>query len=685
MGRGRKSGHDNGDERFSPLSLFVQDDGGYTTVAMALALLVSLTLVFSAASVEWALSRSAEVQEVADAAALAGSNCVAAFSTVYQVVDACVLSLGLSGMVVMGTGLVVAAIPFVQESSPGIIEAGRQLLEARRGFASSATTGLSKLEKVLPALIMANSASCVSANCRGGLSYVGCAIPFPQTSQTDYSYLETELDTTEMEESAEHLREATERREEALKRANEAKERAWRADCIDSPMCMRSRAETLAGLYGPVNPHYPTVDSWKFEYARLRSVNYYRTRIAIEGPENQWPEELSRSAARRAFYEYASEAVASGVCVEEEDHVMIDLPELPRTAAMARDTSLYTEVRWPCTEEESGRTLHSTLACPAAIGAYSGDASLLDLELGYVLRCDTCGMDMSVMGSVASASTNINNGYEHYWRIVVRASRDYVEAREDAKRAEQEMSDIAREGSSLFRQALDALSINRPNVLPAGAWGCVSVVYRKEGTSAPPELTASFIPGMALPRGAAISAATLAPDGGTDGGTVLGRAFDGLKEGWGAPVELVGSITELWGKMLVGYGSAYGTVTGAADTVLDGVGSLFGETVATWLRSKIGGFVDACGFKPADMRLRKPVLVRSQLVLDKAGLGGIGRVRSIVESLPASPEGIAQFCLQQVLGELGSGDFTVANLPIPGMGDISIPLTVDVSELVGAS
>ena len=152
MATGKRSGDRACGPRVLSVSLFVEDDGGYTTVAMAVALLVSLTLVFSAASAEWAMARSAEVQEVADAAALAGSNCVAAFSTVYQVLDACVLSLGLSGVMVMGAGMVVSSIPFVQAKAPAILGVGRQLLTARKGFATSAATGLSRLEKVLPAL-----------------------------------------------------------------------------------------------------------------------------------------------------------------------------------------------------------------------------------------------------------------------------------------------------------------------------------------------------------------------------------------------------------------------------------------------------------------------------------------------------------------------------------------------------
>lgn len=666
------------------LGLFVRDDGGYTTVAVAVALLVSLTLVFSAASAQWVMSRSAEVQEVADATAMAGSNCVAAFSTVVQVLDACVLSLGLAGVLVFGAGMVIASVPFLQEASPPILEAGRELLDARRSFALSASSGLSRLERVLPALIMANSASCVSANCREGMAYVGCAVPFPQTSQTDYSFLAEGPDPAEMEQSAEQLRQATQEKEEALRRANAARERAWKADCVNNPMCMRSRAQTLAGMTGGTNPYYSSPDVWRFEYARLRAQNYYRLRVRQEAPENSWPEELTRSATRKVFYSYAAKVISSAPC-KETDPVLIDLPELPHTSAMVRACELYTDIWWPCTSEDGGRTLHSTLSCPGATGARDGSATLAQLEQGVVHRCEVCGMDVNAMGNVADASTNINNGFEHYWRIVVRESRKYVAAREEASRADRKMRELAEENSSLFQKALDALSVKRPKIVPAGAWGCVSVVMRKGSVPTPSSLSAAFISGASLPPGVAISAATLAPDDATDGNDVLSRAFDGLSERWGAPVEMVGSIARLWGKLLVGYGSAYGDISGVADDLLDGIGSLFGESVATWLRSKVSGIVKACGFEPADMRLRKPVLVRSQLVLDQAGLTTLGEARSLVESLPGSSDELVGWCWQQIVGELGSGEFTVATLPIPGMGDLSIPLTLDMSTLGAAS
>lgn len=684
MSRGYKCGDRITGGWLPSISLFVRDDGGYTTVAIAVALLLSLTLVFSAASAEWAMARGAEVQEVADAAAMAGANCVAAFTTVAQVLDACVLSLGLAGTLVMGAGMVISAIPFARVKAPAVIEIGKKILETRKGFATSAASGLQKLESVLPALIMANSASCVSANCAGGLSYVGCAVPFPQTSQTDYSFLEKGPDPDEMEEAAEQLRDATEQKEKALERAKEAKERAWRADCIDDPLCMRSRAQTLAGLGGASNPHHPTVDTWTFGCARSRALNYYEARCRQEAPASSAPDELSRSAARTAFYQYALRVISESTCIEG-DQVIIDLPELPHTSGMVRDCSLYTDALWPCTLDEMSVVLHSTLECPAATGEFLGVASLSQLEQGEVAYCDVCGMSVEVMGNVADASTNINNGFEHYWRIVVNASKDYQKAREEADQADSRMSELADKNASLFDQAMEALSVDRPSFKPAGCWGCVSVVVRGGGTPLPSELTNSFLSsGANLPPGAAISAATLAPDTNTDGNTVLSRVFDGLKDHWGAPVELVGSITDLWGRLLVNYGSGFDGVSGITSELLGGIGSLFGSKAAAWLKGKISSAVDAFGAEPADMRLRKPVLVRTQLVLDKAGLTTLSEARILIESMPSSPSELISFAWERIAGELGQGDFTVAELPIPGLDGASIPLTLDLSELVGA-
>ena len=216
------------------VGLFV-DERGYTSVAVAVALLVSVSLVFCVAASEWTMARSADVQSVADASALAGSNTVAGFCTIAQVLDACVLSLGLAGMSAMGAGLVLAAIPGAQEASAKVMETGREILDSRNAFAKSALEGLREVERLLPGICAANSYRCAQKNDAGGLDYSGVAIPFPLESQSDYTSLSSEVKGDELEESAGRLRDATKRAEEAKQRADDARRRAWMADCVDNP------------------------------------------------------------------------------------------------------------------------------------------------------------------------------------------------------------------------------------------------------------------------------------------------------------------------------------------------------------------------------------------------------------------------------------------------------------------
>lgn len=182
------------------IGMFV-DQGGYTSVAVATALLVSVALVLCMASAEWTLSRSGDVQQVADATAMAGSNVVARFYTVAQVLDACVLSMGLVGMTVLGAGLVLSATPGVRVLAGSVIDEGMSIMRARNAFAQSAAEGLSRLEAALPLAIVANSWSCASANAGGGLKYAGVALPLPMESHSDYGSLSTHVDAEEVAES----------------------------------------------------------------------------------------------------------------------------------------------------------------------------------------------------------------------------------------------------------------------------------------------------------------------------------------------------------------------------------------------------------------------------------------------------------------------------------------------------
>lgn len=667
------------------LSAFRDDEGGFTTVAVAVALMLSLTLVFAAASAGWVASRSSEVQRVADASALAGANAVAAFSTVAQVLDACVLSLGVTGMVVYGAGLVASCVPGLTAVGAQLCATGGQILEARRGFARSAASGLERLEAALPTLVVANSASCVAANGEDGLSYVGCALPVPLESGSDFSALLADADDAPLDGLSERMRDASLDAQEARERADEALERGWMADCGSRPHSLHERAGALAGLPSSANPHYPSCETWGFGVPLVRARAYYAARLANERVVGSTPEELTDAACRRAFYEYALGRVRSGSWAEHPDGtVEADLPLLPRNADETRATELYTRVAWPCTDEGGSRTLHSSLDCPGATGGPSGSASLAQLDAGVVSRCPQCQMDVGDLGRVASASTSIENGFEHHWRIIVEASEDYEAARDDLAAAEARTRELAEEGELEFERALEQLTTGRPTLRPPGAWGCVAVVARPEGTVVPTELTASFLSSAELPAGAAVSAATLAPDESTAENNVLASFFDSLSASDSVLGGALDGVMELWGSLLVGYGSAHGRVAEVGEGFLERLDGVMGGSVGAWLRDQLGGVMRDLGLEPVDMRLRKPVLTNSRDVLERGGVDQVSAVRDLLSRLPdsASVADLARAVGVTPPAALGEGGLTVAELPIPGTG-VSIPLSVDLTGAGG--
>ncbi|HJB54479.1 MAG TPA: hypothetical protein IAA39_02005 [Candidatus Olsenella avistercoris] len=661
------------------------DEGGLTTVAVAVALLLCLTLVFSAASAGWVASRSSEIQRVADAAAMAGENSVAAFSTIAQVLDACVLSMGLAGIVTYGAGIVASCVPGLTAVGAQMCSAADAVLEARSSLARTAASGLERLESALPLLVVANSASCVEANSAGGASYEGCALPLPTSSQSDFSALEREVGDEGLSDLSEQMRESSRETADAEARADEALRRGWDADCGSRPYCLRERAASLAGLAASENPDYPSPAGWTFGAALLRARSYYAARLAAERVEGSDAEELTDAACRRAFYAFALSEVMAGSYAESPDGtVSADLPRLPRNAEETRASALYGQASWPCTDEGAGRTLHCSLDCPGATGEPSGVASLEELDAGSVLPCDACRMDVGDLGRVASASTSIPNGFEHHWRTVVDASEDYERARADLAAAQGRTRELAELGEEGFERALGQLG-ERPTLCPPGAWGCVAVVARDGGEGVPTELTEAFLSSAELPAGAAVSAATLAPDEATADNNVLSSFFDALGAGDSLLGGAADGVTELWGRLLVGYGSAYGNVAEAGGEFLDGLDGVLGGSVGSWLREQLKGVLRDAGLEPVDMRLRKPVLVSTQDVLDQAGLERVSTVRELVGSLPDSASALdfARAAGLRLVEGVG-GSLTVAEVEIPGTG-LSIPLTVDLSGLGAAS
>lgn len=183
------------------MDLFIED-GAYTTVASACAMLVVLSLLFSSSLAIWSASRAGDVQVGADATALAGENVVSSYHTAATVLDACALSLGLAGFTMTGAGMVGLFVPGGQGLARETLDAAMRVFDMRDSFISSASSGLKRVEGSLPFLIAANAARACDAQGSESVGYRGTAFAVPTTSASEFPAMEGEgIDTEGLEQA----------------------------------------------------------------------------------------------------------------------------------------------------------------------------------------------------------------------------------------------------------------------------------------------------------------------------------------------------------------------------------------------------------------------------------------------------------------------------------------------------
>ena len=676
------------------IDLFIED-GAYTTLSSAVVILVVLTLLFSSAAAIWSMSRAGDTQAAADSGALAGANVVASYHTAATVVDASILSLGLAGFATIGTGLVAILIPGAELAAGDMVDTGIEIIKTRNKFAKSASEGLQKIETALPYLVAARATQAVSAQDTEGATYTGTALAVPRTSESDFVVLEgSEISTDVIKDTSKDLERAADELQKASEETAKAKERAWLADCggsdpasVGSCSCMWERARSLAKLSDIENPHYASSVTWEPQVALDRAKAYYRLRLANEAPQGSSVETKAESAARKAFYTYASAEVNRAYITEDGDRTTSYIPLLPRNTDEVRATELYTDAAWPTSTNDGKTYLHYGTSCPnykkgtpgglASVAAYDGQD-----------KCNRCHFGVSSLGAVAAPSTSIENGFEYHFDRFKDALEDYVECRNKELELMRQTEDEADRAGNAFDEAIKALSGERPRIAPPGRNGVVALAV-SGAISSPDELNSSFNTTVRLGERGAISAAVLAPDDATAQNNVLSRFFSTLEERSGGVAGVLDGVMDVWGRLLVGYGDIQGSADELMDEMIDGLGGSSGAlgSIASWLGDTVSASVAALGLEPCDLRLRKPVLTDTANVIKSPGsdITGLSKVQDKLRSIPlgvTDPKALCEALEYQVERTISGTVFTLAEIPLPGGG--SIPLTVDVATLAGA-
>lgn len=676
------------------IDLFIED-GAYTTLSSAVVILVVLTLLFSSTAAIWSMSRAGDTQVAADSGALAGANVVSSYHTAATVVDASILSLGLAGFATIGTGLVAILIPGAELAAGDMVDTGIEIIKTRNKFAKSASKGLQKIETALPYLVAARATQAVSAQDTEGATYTGTALAVPRTSESDFVALEgSEISTDVIKDTSKDLERAADELQKASEETAKAKERAWLADCggsdpasVGSRSCMWERAKSLAKLSDIENPHKASSITWEPQVALDRAKAYYHQRLADEKPQGSSVETKAESAARKAFYTYASAEVNRAYITEDGDRTTSYIPLLPRNTDEVRATELYTDAAWPTSTNDGKTYLHYGTSCPnykkgtpgglASVAAYDGQD-----------KCNRCHFGVSSLGAVAAPSTSIENGFEYHFDRFKDALKKYVECRNKELELMRQTEDEADRAGNAFDEAIKALSGERPRIAPPGRNGVVALAV-SGAISSPDELNSSFNTTVRLGDRGAISAAVLAPDDATAQNNVLSRFFSTLEERSGGVVGVLDGVMDVWGRLLVGYGDIQGSADELMDEMIGDLGGGSGalSSIASWLGDTVSASVAALGLEPCDLRLRKPVLTDTANVIKSPGsdITGLSNAQDKLRSIPlgvTDPKALCEALEYQVERTISGTVFTLAEIPLPGGG--SIPLTVDVATLAGA-
>ncbi|MDR2036127.1 MAG: hypothetical protein LBP91_05620 [Coriobacteriales bacterium] len=685
---------------------FIARDGGFTTAGVAIALLLVVALLFTAVQVRWIASQSADIQFVADAGALAGDNVVGEYLIVARVADAVVLSLSLLGMATYGIAIVVTCIPYTSSVGKTLLEFGSKVFKARDKVAGTAAKALNKLQAALPFLIALNAAGAIEANAQISASraaYLGLAFPLPlQGEDTDFADDEVAVSSAEMlGEHNEQTAELTDAAQEALNKMESSKLRAYTADCVNNPRyCLHERAASLAGLSGGSNPHFSSVESWLFDYAFSRAQTYYARRLAIESPANQSLDEQIRSLCRKRFYAYAGEELRAGWCYTSPDGTLdAYFPLFPKNTEEMRRTRLYTERVYPLSADG---VLHGSTACSAYQAAGSaGSGSVAELEAGTCHSCSECRFAASTIGKVALASSNIDNGFEYYYRIIAEEATRYQAASEEYARQSGAAQDSARKGFDIFKEAMEALKTPRLKPHPPGHSGVIAIVLDVQTHSIPAAFTSSTVnSGAALQPRLALSAAALAEEKAAHGANILASFLDKAMSEVDQSSLALGAlgvfdgILNIWGSALLVYSQGGDAISEGLVNFLDSIPLVKATPLSRWAKKTLCEVVETLGLQGADLNTPRPLLVNTLHVLrasDAAPARALQAAKEGYSSLSGSGSGtLGEALIEGLTGtltdrssQLLQSEFTLFEISfgeVPGLP--TIPIKMRLPDLV---
>ena len=669
-----------------------RDEMGLTTVSMAVSIFLALALIFSAGQLYRVSSASADIQEVADASAMAAQIEVSRYMSIANGCDAVLFTMTLTTTVVMAVGVVAACIPPAAAVSERLIACGRRIANARDTAAERMADALNVLQQALPFIAAVKAANVASRNDLEGMAsqYHAVTLLVPMAGQPiDVSSdgLSALVDT--VEEEAPGIRSAAARAEELAQKANESKTEAYMADCGNNPgYCMYERAGSLAYMAGGTsNQYYSSIDAWSFKAALERTHAYYRSRYIEENAfmdSSLSMEDRADSVLRGYFYKQAFDDMTAAVASAGEQ---CTFPQLFRNLDEMRATPLYTAALFPVTQDGDTMMMHAWDGCPGAAGAGSL-GSVSQLEGGGYTVCSYCELTASTFGNVASASTAISNGFEYHYNIVREANERYNQAMDELEPVKEEV-----EGSvgSIFQDIGDVLSggagSKRIHADPPGSAGAIALVVNAAQNDASTGFESSFVGGGAtLGTRAAVAGASLQIDEDAPDTTIMDEVLDGLSGAISGSDAAARTVGDLWTSFVRAWGSGQQSIV---DTVREGVDSVDIATASglgSWAAGALNGLIEGLGLEPPALFKLRPVLVNTAYVAGADSSELSVRYLQVKEAaLSASSGSTGLFSglaagIRSALG-LDAGVPNSVQISMP-VGDMDVPITLAIPSTV---
>lgn len=673
----------------------LHEERGFSTVGVALALLISLALIFSAAQVYEVSSVSADIQETADVAALAAENVVGEYCVVATLCDAIALSLSLSSLCCLGLSVAAACTPVTISLSESLLKSAQKLKQTQRSFVEKAQDALERLKTILPLAAAAKAAQVISANSniRGEAGYTGIAILVPWETnaleEQDHGQSDAAFESTEKKKDL--LEELGKEAEEAAQRTNALKEEAYRFDSgSESTYCMYERAKTLAHLGGNENPFYSSAETWDFDVALERARAYYRARATNEAPEGNSVAQRARSALRKRFYQFASSELDHGYVRRTADGFDVHFPLLPKNTEEMKQTILYTESRYPRSISASGKSvLHAFEGCPTYVGQpKSGRGSLeqMDNDPSYEV-CPSCQFAPSSLGSVGAASSAIDNGFEYHYRKVAELAQAYTE---EHKKLNERSSMLKEQADDLFSHILDAFTEAkdaRIKIDPPGKYGAIAFV----ATTNPGRgsFLSQFVDSSSNLRArAAVSAATLLPESTDSGKNAINSILDSYAEaGMGGASGASRIALDLWSGLLVGYEEGQISLVESLSDAVNALPLASESGLGQWAADRLEEALQLLDLQPVDLSPQKAVLVNSAHVAraDDSAFG-VRFVDMKIANLGRNSYGeLFDYTLEEaesaITDAIDNAEFTIEIATIEIVqGSIEIPLTITLPQ-----